>query len=232
MYLVFTGIQISYLYMRISQIPQGFSYAEYARQGFFQLFFVAIINISLSSLFIMKVKATSPKLDIAAKGLNTLMCLLTLNLLFSSFYKLCLYEQTFGFTHLRLWVQCFSVALGLCLLVLMLTIWKPTTKATHLCMITLMTAYTITGFIVNDHTIAKWNIEHYADTNKIDIVFLSTLSVDATEPIFSIADPDASVMNLQAEFKANHRITQLKKPAWYEWNYFRSQYNSMLNPNY
>ena len=42
-YLVFCYIQISVLFMKIGDM-QNFNYASYARQGFFQLMAVSIIN--------------------------------------------------------------------------------------------------------------------------------------------------------------------------------------------
>lgn len=227
MYLIFTGIQISFLYARFSQLPEGFTYAEYARQGFFQLFFVALINMSLSSLIMTKVKQIGTNLDYALKALNTLTCVLTLNLLISSFYKLCLYEQAFGFTHLRLWVQCFTIALGICLIMLIAAIWKTQNKLMHRSVITLMVTYSLTGFIVNDWNIAQWNLDFYKTTNHLDTEYLIGLSVDAATPIYQADSTDSAIKNLQKRFAGHHIGRGNKNPSWYEWNFLRQRFEQL-----
>ena len=44
-YLVFCVIQIVYLFMGKGSLPEGMTYSQYARQGFFQLLFVAVLNL-------------------------------------------------------------------------------------------------------------------------------------------------------------------------------------------
>lgn len=47
LYLVFSVIQIVFLFMGNMQLPKGCTYAEYAREGFFQLLAVGILNLIL-----------------------------------------------------------------------------------------------------------------------------------------------------------------------------------------
>ena len=46
-YLCFSIIQIAYLFIGNMKLPDGYTYAAYARQGFFQLLFVCLINLVL-----------------------------------------------------------------------------------------------------------------------------------------------------------------------------------------
>lgn len=45
LYVIFCGIQIIYLFGGGGELPAGVTYAEYARQGFFQLIVVCILNL-------------------------------------------------------------------------------------------------------------------------------------------------------------------------------------------
>lgn len=45
LYLFFCGIQIVYLFLGKGSLPDGMTYSSYARQGFFQLLFVAVMNL-------------------------------------------------------------------------------------------------------------------------------------------------------------------------------------------
>ena len=45
LYLLFSTIQISYLFVGGFRLPEGYSYSSYAREGFFQLLIVCLINL-------------------------------------------------------------------------------------------------------------------------------------------------------------------------------------------
>lgn len=49
LYVIFCGIQIIYLFGGGGELPAGVTYAEYARQGFFQLLVVCILNLGAGS---------------------------------------------------------------------------------------------------------------------------------------------------------------------------------------
>ena len=44
LYLVFSVIQIVYLFMGNMTLPSGYTYAKYAREGFFQLLAVSVLK--------------------------------------------------------------------------------------------------------------------------------------------------------------------------------------------
>lgn len=52
LYVIFTKIQVGYLYGG-KNLPRGFTYSEYARSGFFQLVFIVLINV-ISIILIKK----------------------------------------------------------------------------------------------------------------------------------------------------------------------------------
>ena len=109
LYLLFFVIQGSYLFGAFTRtLPEGFTVAQYARQGFFELCQIMGINFLLFWL-VMK----SSNIDIRSNRFAMIMCsvLLAESLLFSvtAFSKLMLYISCFGFTPRRLqstWLIC------------------------------------------------------------------------------------------------------------------------------
>lgn len=106
MFAVFCYVQIAYVFCGgFMTLPEGVIYSEYAREGFFQLLFVTIINfgciIGIVSVFRDNVKKTGLKVQLTA------LCLFTGVLIVSSFYRMSLYIGTFGYTVLRNQVLCF-----------------------------------------------------------------------------------------------------------------------------
>lgn len=100
-YLLFFVVQGSYLFSAFSrQLPAGFTYAVYARRGFFELCSITAMNFAL--LWVV-----SRSSDVALgerRLLRSMMTVLLLeNLLFAgiAFSKLALYISVYGFTMLR-----------------------------------------------------------------------------------------------------------------------------------
>lgn len=109
LYLLFFFIQGSYLFGAFTRsLPEGFTVAQYARQGFFELCQIMGLNFLLFWII-----TRSSNEDIRHNRFALVMCsvLLAESLLFSitAFSKLFLYISCFGFTPLRLqsaWLIC------------------------------------------------------------------------------------------------------------------------------
>ena len=102
LYLIFFIIQGSYLFGAFSRtLPEGFTIAQYARQGFFELCLIMGINFLL--LWIV-VKSSSGDIRLNRPAMLMSSLLIVESLLFSvtAFSKLMLYISCFGFTPLRL----------------------------------------------------------------------------------------------------------------------------------
>ena len=117
LYLLFFGFQARYAFGAFTRtLPQDFTVAEYARQGFFELCRVMVLNFSL--LWLILASTVRP-----VREDRPLLCLCTAllaeSLLFAvnALSKLLLYIDCFGFTPLRLqsfWLVC--VLLMACIL--------------------------------------------------------------------------------------------------------------------
>ena len=101
-YLAFFALQASYLFGAFTRtVPEGYTVAEYARQGFFSLCRVMAVNFAL--LWLMsRTGVRPPQAQRALRALCTV--LLAQSLLFAviAASKLTLYITIYGFTPLRL----------------------------------------------------------------------------------------------------------------------------------
>ena len=101
-YLAFFGLQASYLFGAFTRtLPEGYTVAEYARQGFFSLCRVMAVNFALLWL-ITRTGVRQPRTQQLLRILCTV--LLAQSLLFAviAASKLALYITSYGFTPLRL----------------------------------------------------------------------------------------------------------------------------------
>ncbi|MBM3705732.1 MAG: DUF4173 domain-containing protein, partial [Actinobacteria bacterium] len=111
-YTIFAFIQFKYLFGGSSFVlPSSFTYAEYARRGFAELVVVTLINFGILVFSITFVKKESKRIFIAIRAFLTFLVVSTFILLISAFYRMLVYEQAYGFTYLRIFVQTFMIML-------------------------------------------------------------------------------------------------------------------------
>lgn len=104
-FVLFLISEISKLCGNFLQIPKGYIYSSYAREGFFQLLFVTIINFSIILYLLYKINVIKENKII--RNLVLILIAFSVLLIFNSYYRMFLYIGKFGFTNLRLQVILF-----------------------------------------------------------------------------------------------------------------------------
>lgn len=94
-------------------LPEGFSHAEYAREGFFQLCGVSALNLIVMVLTMFFVKGTGKKRRTLLGILCWVFCLMTLVLIATAVSKLVLYIQAYGLTPKRIYAMWFMALIGI-----------------------------------------------------------------------------------------------------------------------
>lgn len=99
LYLFFSVVQILYLFIGNMKLPENYTYASYAREGFFQLLAVSIINllIVLTCLYLFRESKI-------LRAVLAIICGCTFIMIFSSALRMTLYIDTYTLTFLRLFV--------------------------------------------------------------------------------------------------------------------------------
>jgi len=182
LFLGFIILQLTYLFGGESQLlSSGFTYAEYARRGFFELVLVAVLS-ALIILFTERcvVQKESQHLD-SFKLLSGGIVLLVVLILASAFFRLSLYEAAYGFSTIRLYSYAFMIWIGVALVLLASHIFsgdKPQKFA-----IRVFASVVLLLFVMNvinpDAFIARQNIARFEETGKLDMSYLVSLSNDA-----------------------------------------------------
>ncbi len=183
-YLVFCAIQVVYLFLGKMQLPEGLTWASYARQGFFQLLFVCMINLCMV-LICMAVFKESRIL----KFILTAISLMTYILIASSAYRMILYIQNYYLTFLRLFVLWSLAVIAVVFAGIILSISRESFPLFGYCTVVVTVFYLGLAFARPDYWIARYDLAHEAewveeDGEKIfvgydDYLYLSRLSADA-----------------------------------------------------
>ncbi|MCR4650389.1 MAG: DUF4173 domain-containing protein [Lachnospiraceae bacterium] len=96
-YLLFSGFQIYYLFLGKFVDSADFNYAEYAREGFFQLLFVSIINVLLVYAFVSMFEVTT-----GVRISLLVICACTYIMIASSVFRLYMYVSAYKLSYDRL----------------------------------------------------------------------------------------------------------------------------------
>ncbi len=175
---IFSAIQVIYL-AGFKALPYGFSYAEYARQGFFQLCGAAALTFAVLALCMRFTAHAEGGSRIGLNVIFTLLAFSVIMLLVSGFWRMALYEQEYLFTRLRLYTQAFMILLAVVTLFVIAKIWKRGVRIFKAVMYSASAALILLTFFNADAFIARTAAAHADGENGIDVEYLLTLSPDA-----------------------------------------------------
>ncbi len=237
LFFVFILVQIAYLFGGLSNISaQGFTYAQYARRGFFELVAVAIIALAMLLLierFVAKKEIGHFRLF---KTLSTLLVAQVMVIMTSSLTRMSLYENAYGFTELRLYVHVFIFFIAAVYLALLFKIHiDDRENAFTFKVFLLMIAFLAFMNVLNpDAYIARQNMRRYEATGKIDAGHLGRLSDDALPATISLLEDQNDSVKRQYTDALEGRIQIEKKPLFSRWqslNLSRMRAKDLLKEN-
>jgi hypothetical protein len=193
MFAAFVVIQFAYFFG--GQVVEGLSYSEYARRGFFELVAVSVLTLGLVLALDGSTLRQSTRENQIFRALAILMVLLTGVMLVSAWRRMSIYEDAYGFTHLRIYTRIFMGWLGVMFGFFLLSLFR-----TRLNIFTLGILVSTIGFLATinlfniDYYIAEQNINRYYAGEDFDVRFISYLSADALPPIIAfyetVDDPE------------------------------------------
>lgn len=212
LYLVFTYVQIKYLYIKVSNFNLSpAEYSSYARNGFFQLIAVVVLNIMIILYF--KNRIDNSKLTCS---LNTLMTILSFNMGLASLYKMRLYIREFGMTQLRFVTSVFMIFILIMLVLIAISLWKKIELFKY-CIIIGSIIYLGINFCNMDKMIAEYNLN--AKGKGVDIEYLSTLSLDSYDVVLKAYEQGKISKEQFMQYKEQKQLTS----QWYEYNYYNDK---------
>ncbi|MFG6368871.1 MAG: DUF4173 domain-containing protein [Lachnospiraceae bacterium] len=178
-YLLFSSVQIFGLFLGKMKLPAGYTYASYARRGFFELVFVCIFNI-LMVLFTMAYFKASRLLRI----LLTIICGCTYIMTISSAYRMLLYISSYRLTFLRLLVLWGLVMIAIVMTGVLIFVYNQKFSLFRFLLIVATVGWLVFSAAHPDYWIASYNIMVCDDGEEYDQSYLTKgLSLDAVSAL-------------------------------------------------
>lgn len=141
-------------------LPEGFSYAQYAREGFFQLCIVSVINMAAILLVLLLMKRGRGA-RVLLQVMTTVFTVFTLVLIATAMAKLWMYIDSYGLTQRRVYAAWFMVVLGLIFVVLTVSRFVPKVSAMALTAAVVLAAFGGLALCNADALIATYNADRY-----------------------------------------------------------------------
>lgn len=196
-YVIFSAIQIWGLFLGRMTLPAGYTYASYARRGFFQLVFVCLFNILLVLCTLAYFERTK-----ILKGILTAISICTYVMAASSAFRMILYISEYALTFLRVFVLWALVIIALVMIGVLDYIYNTDFKLMRYLVVVLTVGCLVFSAAHPDYWIARYNI---AQSEDVDTYYLKrNLSLDAA-PAFS------EHTYLQEDYHSSKKLSEYKE---------------------
>lgn len=194
-YLIFSCIQILYLFSNSLKLPDNYTYSEYAREGFFQLLAVAFINL-LIVLFCVSFFRRNRVLNVVL----TIMSACTYIMIASSAMRMILYISEYALTYLRIQVLLALLMIAVVMAGVIVSIYKEEFPFVHYVILVVGAIWILFSFCRPEYIIAKYNISRFnavyesengyklIDVRYGDMQYLSSLGPDAAPAIYEFVE--------------------------------------------
>ena len=184
-YLVFCAIQLLFLFTGGFLLPEGYTYAEYAHQGFFQLLFLCIFNPALVLLCLRLFER-----NWLLKLMLTVFSGCTFVLIASSALRMILYISCYHLTFLRVLVLWFLALLTLLMAGVICQIHRETFSLFRYGTVLVTVFYLALSLGRPDYWIASYNVSQMGnEIDYEDMCYLASLSQDAA-PVLARLHPE------------------------------------------
>jgi uncharacterized protein DUF4153 len=216
LFIGFVAVQATVLFGGHAHVLEtdGLTYAEYARQGFWQLLWVSALTLLVLSGVIRVAGREAASDRRLLRILVGILCATSVVVVISAIHRMWLYQQAYGFSTERLMVITIEVWLGVVFLLVaaagirMTARWLP-----RAVLVAGVLALLGLAALNPERLIADRNIDRFQQTGLLDVQYLSTLS----------ADIDPALHRLPDAVRACVTVGHSDRDPWYLFNLSRSR---------
>jgi uncharacterized protein DUF4153 len=191
LFAAFNVVQLTVLFGGYDQVlaRTGLTYAQYARQGFWQLLWATLLTLVVIALALRWAPRGRQRDRAWVRVVLGVLCLLTLVVVLSALRRMDLYVEAYGLTRLRASVAGMELWLGLVIVLLMVAgavggRWLPRAVAASAAL-----GVFAFGLLSPDGLVASQNVARYRQTGSIDVTYLQGLSADAVPALDDLPEP-------------------------------------------
>lgn len=229
-YVVYLLSQLAYLSGGLSGIlPEEYTMAEYARRGFFEMFRLCLINLSLICVSVWLVRKETG-ISLYTRLCGTFLGLVTLFLVATASAKMFMYIGSYGLTWSRTVTEVVMLWMALTTVVVVLWLFLPKIPYMKVAVFSAMLIGAAMMWVDVDTVVARYNVEAYRSgkLESVDVDYLDNLSASAVPYIYRLttdSDPEVAEQAKLALSRKNYKIEDFRS-----WNYAKAKALELLEP--
>lgn len=233
LFLSFIAVQFTYFFGgdALVQSPIKLTYANYAREGFFQLVTVVILVLTLLLFTHWLYKPSTKFGKMLYPILATSIIIMTMIIEASAAHRMYIYTRVSGLTELRFYSSVFMLWLVILFIWFSLTVLRG--QRQRFSFGAILTGMILIGFlhIINpDARIAEFNLARLEDGQSFDVDYVSGLSADALPSLITALPelPEQQQCHLWQKLKVHPIIKEVSKDGWRGFNLDRYLARNLL----
>lgn len=236
LFLAFVLVQLRYFFGGSSRVERttGLTYADYAREGFFELVTVAALVLAVLLLVDWLRQRTSRLGERIFRALSATLIVLLFVVMASALQRMRLYQREYGLTELRLYTTAFMLFLAVVFVWFVVTVMRGQRERFAVGM---LAAGLVSIFVLHainpDALIARTNIQRAREGKRFDVSYLERLSADATPTIARelpalVRTPGN--LRTEAGYVAQQLLDKADSPEdWRSWSWSRARANDSVS---
>ena len=228
LFLLFVLVQLRYLFGGDARVEAetGLTYAEYARQGFFELVVVAALVLPVLLVADWALRRERPRHAVVFRVLAGVLVALLLVVMASALQRMRLYQRAYGLTELRVYATGFMLWLAVVVGWTSATVLRGRRERFAFgALVSGFAAILAMNALNPDALIARTNVERASTGAEIDLRYLEGLSDDAV-PTLVAALPELDE-TVRRRLAAN-LLARRSDDDWRTWNWSRAHADALL----
>ncbi|MFE5521957.1 DUF4153 domain-containing protein [Streptomyces virginiae] len=219
----FNAVQLAVLFGGYDKVLKStdLTYAEYAREGFWQLLWATLLTLAVIALALRWAPRSGAGDRRFVRIVLGVLCVLTLVVVASALRRMDLYVEAYGLTRLRVSVAAMELWLGLVIVLIMAAglfggRWPARAFAGSAA-----AAVLAFGLLSPDGMVAERNVARFEEDAKIDLSYFQSLSADAVPGLDRLPEPQRSC----ALRGINDELAEAGDVPWYamSWGEYRAR---------
>lgn len=217
LYAVYLLSQLAYFAGGFSGIlPEGYTMAQYARRGFFEMAWLCAINLAIIALSIglVTAKGNAPR---STRMICLFLGLVTLFLVAAASAKMFLYIGSYGLTRLRVLTEVFMLWLALTTVFVSVWLFRPKLPYMKLVMLTGLLFCAGLMWADVDTQVARYNVRAYQSgrLKTVDTRHLASLNAGAIPYIEELTDdPDPEIAQIARDVLESYHLPDYDLRGW------------------
>ena len=189
LYLLFFGVPAGYFLSAFQNyLPDGFTFAEYARRGFFELCIVAVINLCVILIVLFFCKRSEKGKGASLRFIIASLSFLTAAMMVIAIAKMVMYISSYGLTHARVIAVMFMLFLGITFLLLFIYAIGRRFRVLRWILAAVIVLAVCFSAVDLDRAVTAFNVQRYLNgsVKEIDLSYVDELTPAASAELAPI----------------------------------------------